>query len=88
MTHGDPDGTRETRYAVRVEDMNESIRSDSALAQKFEAMFPTQIRFANVFLEVGPLEKAIEERQLAIELVERATALTSSTNEYWKQATM
>ncbi|CAJ1963440.1 unnamed protein product [Cylindrotheca closterium] len=80
----DPDSTREARYAVRVELSDRSssssslsiMKSDKALAEKFEELFPSQIRQANIFLEVGPLEKAIAERQIAIEAVEKATAFT------------
>jgi hypothetical protein len=76
MAHGDPDSNKDSRYAIRVEQLPEPNQTDLTLTAHFEELYPLQVRQANVFLEVEPLQKAIAERQEAIQQVEKATAFT------------
>ncbi|KAL3927188.1 MAG: hypothetical protein SGBAC_013181 [Bacillariaceae sp.] len=74
LAKGDPDGSLDMRYALLVEQLPEAKQSDEALASHFEDIFPGQVRQATVFREVEPLQTKIDERQVAIENVEKAEA--------------
>jgi len=78
LAKGDPDGNLDMRYALLVEQLPDSEKSGEALASHFEAIFTNQVRQANVFLEIEPLQEKIADRQAAIENVEKATAFTKA----------
>eukprot|EP00980_Cylindrotheca_fusiformis_P025798 scaffold14624_cov100-Cylindrotheca_fusiformis.AAC.6 len=78
LAFGDPDGTNDSRYAIRVEQLSEAQQSDRALTSYFEELSPLEVRQAYVFLEIEALEKAIAERQEAIVQVEKAIAFTKA----------
>eukprot|EP00980_Cylindrotheca_fusiformis_P012968 scaffold3236_cov66-Cylindrotheca_fusiformis.AAC.34 len=78
LAHGDTDVNRESRYAIRVESLPETNKTDRTLAARFEESLPGKVREANVFLDVDALEKKIAERQDAIVQVEKAVAYTKA----------
>jgi hypothetical protein len=75
---GDPDSIEDSRYALRLEQLPDSLKSDQALTKYLENLFPMSIRQANVYLDIEELEKLIEERQEAVVQVEKAVALTKT----------
>ena len=81
LAKGDPDIPKDSRYAVRVEQLPKSEQSDRALTEHFEGLFPNMVRQANVFVQMEPLDKAIAERQGAIVQVEKAVAFTKARPE-------
>ena len=74
LARGDVDMQREYRYAVRVEQIPSKYRSDQALYDYFDRLFPGQVQQATVFVETPELNKLIHERQHNIELLEKAVA--------------
>lgn len=57
------------------------LRSSAALAAYFERIFPEKVRQATVYLEISELQKLVDERQVAIENVEKAEAfINAKTN--------
>eukprot|EP00980_Cylindrotheca_fusiformis_P025793 scaffold14624_cov100-Cylindrotheca_fusiformis.AAC.1 len=78
MAHGDPDGNKDSRYAIRVESLPQTNQTDRTLKDRFEEPHPDKVRQANVFLNIEPLEKNVAERQVAIVQVEKAAAYTKA----------
>lgn len=76
LANGDPDTPKDFRYAIRVEQLPPKLRSSVALAEYFERIFPKKVRQATVYLDVSELQKLVQERQIAIETVEKAIAFT------------
>jgi len=76
VANGDPDTPLDFCYAIRVEQLPLELRTREALFAYFERIFPTKVRQATVYLETGLLEKLCNERQIAIECVEKAVAFT------------
>ena len=81
LARGDVDMQREYRYAVRVEQIPSKYRSDQALYDYFDRLFPGQVQQATVFVETPELNKLIQERQHNIELLEKAVAFVHAKPE-------
>jgi hypothetical protein len=78
LAKGDPDTPKDFRYAIRVEQLPANLRSSAALVAYFERIFSHQVRQATVYLEISELQKLVQERQVAIETVEKAVAFTKA----------
>jgi hypothetical protein len=76
LARGDIDSPTDFRYAICVEQVPETYRSDKALEVYFERLFPNQVREATICLQAANLEKLIAERYAAILKLEAAEAFT------------
>jgi hypothetical protein len=76
LARGDIDLPKAFRYAIRVEQVPEKYRSDKALEEYFERLFPNQVSEATICLQTGKLEKLVAERHAAILKLEAAEAFT------------
>jgi hypothetical protein len=76
LARGDVDLPKDFRYAIRVEQIPEVYRSDMALEEYFERLFPNQVREATICLQMGNLEKLIAERHATILKLEAVEAMT------------
>ena len=76
LAYGDADTERDYRYAVVVENLPKEFRSNHALREHFEKLFPDKVRQVNVLLQADRLEALVQERQTMIEALEQAVAFT------------
>ena len=74
LARGDIDMEPEYRYAVRVEQIPSKYRTDQALYDYFDRLFPNQVQQATVFVETPELNKLMQERQEHIEQLEKVVA--------------
>jgi hypothetical protein len=78
LAHGDVDMPKDYRYAVKVEQVPEGMRSDDALHSYFERLFPSKVQQATAFLQTGNLQKLLDERKDTICKLESAVAFTEA----------
>lgn len=76
LARGDVDMPKGYRYAVRVEQIPPAYRTDQALLDYFERLFPGSVEQATVFWKTDKLQALIDERQVTIEKLESAVAFT------------
>ena len=78
LAHGDVDMPKDYRYAVRVEQVPTKLRSDQALRDYFERLFPGKVLQATAYLQTQDLQKLLDERQQLILQLEAAVAFTKA----------
>jgi hypothetical protein len=76
LAYGDVDTERDYRYAVVVENVPTELRSNQSLREHLQQLFPDKVRQVSVLLQADRLETLVQERQTAIEALEKAIAFT------------
>lgn len=76
LARGDEEMPKEYRYAIRVERIPYKYRSNAALREYFERLFPGKVKQVTVYFKFGALQKLVDERQATIEAAEKAIAFT------------
>ncbi len=72
LAKGDVDTAPDFRYAVLVENIPKTLRSNEALYEYFERLFPGKVRQVSVCMDTTDLDKLVEERQKCILAYEEA----------------
>mmetsp|Transcript_23160 Transcript_23160/g.38296 ORF Transcript_23160/g.38296 Transcript_23160/m.38296 type:complete len:806 (-) Transcript_23160:71-2488(-) len=76
LARGDEEMPKEYRYAIRVERIPYKYRSNAALREYFERLFPGKVKQVTVYFKFEALQKLVDQRQATIEAAERAIAFT------------
>lgn len=78
LARGDPEIPVEYRYAVRVEQIPVALRSQDALRDFFERLFPGKIRKVVMYLELNELQNMVAKRLTECVKYEKAVAFTKA----------
>jgi hypothetical protein len=81
LKHGDESnlGTQQTSYSVRVENIPLEYRSSKKLFELFDEVFPNEVKFAVVTINIDELlVRAFETRDALIEKLENSIATMES----------
>mmetsp|Transcript_6319 Transcript_6319/g.12641 ORF Transcript_6319/g.12641 Transcript_6319/m.12641 type:complete len:748 (-) Transcript_6319:132-2375(-) len=78
LARGDPDIPWEYRYAVRVEQIPLELRSEEALFEYFERLFPTKVLKVIPYIQVGDLNKLVDRRMQECVAYEKAVAFSEA----------
>ena len=81
LAFGDIDTPDEFRYACRIENLPCHLRSNRAVGDYFEQLFPNQVQQASVCLVTTKLEKLVRDRHAKLVLLEKAIAFTHAKPE-------
>jgi len=80
LAKGDLDVDPQQRYSLLVEQIPNSLRSDSALYDYFNSLFPGRVHSASVVLKVVDLEAVVLRRMRVLRRLEKAHAYLTATN--------
>jgi len=81
LAKGDLDVDPQQRYSLLVEQIPNSLRSDRALYDYFDALFPGKVHSASVVLKVPDLEALAARRARVVRRFEKANAHLAATRE-------
>jgi len=79
LAHGDADTHTQRQYSLIVERIPHELRSDRALYEYFDALFPGRVFSACVVLNLPQLEKLSAKRQQAVRRLEKSVAFYEAT---------
>ena len=78
LAKGDIDTAPDFRYAVLVENVPKALRSNEALFEYFERLFPEKVRQVSLCMNTSDLDKLIAERKKCVLAYEKADAFRNA----------
>ncbi len=71
LSEGDVDMNPQTQHTLLVEEIPQELRSDKALFQYFDTLYPGKVHSASVVLNIPDLEKLAAKRKRATRRLEK-----------------